>query len=113
METTLNTTHHETEKRWGNFTIWQQLLAVGSEVGRARSSEERDDKDGKRRALERAMELLDFTIADPRWRNHRLAELLRARELVAGHFDGSDAYDSTLADLENYFNDYGWLNKKK
>lgn len=109
----MTTIHQETEKRWGNFSIWRQLLAVGSEVGRARSSEEFGDTDGKHRALERALELLDFTIADPRWHNHRLAELLRARELVAGLYSDSDDYNSGLADLENYFNDYGRLSSKK
>lgn len=103
----MQTTHHETEKRWSNFTVWQQLLAVGSEVGRARSSEERKDEVGKHRALERALELLDFTIADPRWHNHRLSEILRLRELIADQYVGSNEYTSRLDKLEEYFVPFG------
>ena len=39
-------------------------------------------------AVERALELLDLTLADPRWR-HRLSEIERARELLcAAVLDG-------------------------
>lgn len=104
----METTHRETEKRWGNFSMWQQMLAVGSEVGRARSCDDVRDETGKHRALERALELLDFTIADPRWHNHRLRELLRIRELVADQYLNGGEYDARLGDLEDYFKPYGY-----
>ncbi len=53
-------------------------------------------------AFERALELLDLTLADPRWRG-RLREIARSRELVCDAASGGHAYGSTLADLDRYF----------
>jgi acyl-CoA hydrolase len=53
-------------------------------------------------AFERALELLDLTLADPRWRG-RLREIARARELLCDAASGGRAYGTTLADLDRYF----------
>ena len=53
-------------------------------------------------AFERALELLDLTLADPRWRN-RLREIARARELLCDAASGGGEYGATLEDLDRYF----------
>jgi hypothetical protein len=53
-------------------------------------------------AFARALELLDLTLADPRWRD-RLREIARARELLCDAAAGGSEYGSTLEALDRYF----------
>ena len=39
-------------------------------------------RDAPMRALDRALELLDLTLADPRWNGPRLREVARTRKVV-------------------------------
>lgn len=54
-------------------------------------------------ALDRALELLDLTLADPRWRGHRLREIARAREVVCDYLVGDNECGSTDENLDGYF----------
>jgi acyl-CoA hydrolase len=54
------------------------------------------------KAFERALELLDLTLADPRWRG-RLREIARVRELLCDAAAGGHEYSTTLEDLDRYF----------
>ena len=47
----------------------------------------------------RALELLDLTIADPRWRGRR-KELIRTRTFLCDAMDGGKEHGSTLQDLD-------------
>ena len=53
-------------------------------------------------AFERALELLDLTLADPRWRGRR-REIARAREMLCDAALGGHEYGATLEDLDRYF----------
>ncbi len=90
--------------RWRALTLMEQMGNVGSEVGRARRWQGKDDKlfEG---ALVRSLELLDLTIQDPRWIG-RLKELTRAREVLCDAFLGGPEYGSTLEDMERYFHPF-------
>jgi hypothetical protein len=61
-----------------------------------------------RGALERALELFDLTLDDPRHRQSvaRLREIARAREVVADFFTGTNQYQTTAAGLQRYFDAY-------
>ena len=87
--------------RWNHFSLAEQLANVGSEVGRMVRWRERDPRLTSR-AFNRALELLDLTLADPRWRN-RLREIARVRELLCHATLGKPAYGTTLEDLDRYF----------
>ena len=87
--------------RWGNLSLAEQLGNVGSEVGRLRRWRGRDERLAIG-AFERALELLDLTLADPRWRD-RLREIARARELLCDAAAGGSEYGTTLEDLDRYF----------
>ena len=68
--------------RWHTLTLNEQRGNVGSDVGRAiRAKADRDDV-GLQGALERALELLDLTLADDRWQGPRRRDISRAREVV-------------------------------
>ncbi len=94
---------HETlaAGRWTTLTLCEQLGNVGSEVGRAKRWREKDPRifEG---AMDRALELMDLTLQDTRWKT-RLKELARARELLCDAFFGGTEYGATLEDMERYF----------
>lgn len=87
--------------RWQTFSLAEQLGNVGSEVSRVLKWRGKDEKlfNG---AVDRALELFDLTISDPRWRG-RLKEIVRAREIFCDAIFGGQEYGSQLEDLDRYF----------
>lgn len=88
--------------RWQTFPLHVQLAHVGSEVERALNWRLRGDTQTSLHAFERGLELLDLTIADPRWRR-RLKELCRVREVLVDFFVGTNTYESSSESLRAYF----------
>ena len=89
------------KEHWSRLPLAEQLGNIGSEVGRARAWQKRDEKSFWG-AVGRALELLDLTRRDERWKKRRF-ELDRARETFADAVLGGKEYQSTLVDLEKYF----------
>ena len=79
----------------------EQLGNVGSEVGRASRWKDKDLQ-ACEKAFNRALELLDLTIQDPRWTGRR-KELTRARELLCDAMLGGEDYGSDFVGLDRYF----------
>ncbi len=88
--------------RWNTFTLAFQLANVGSDFGRAFKGKRVGDDTRMWTALERCLELLDLTIADPKHRK-RLKELCRLREVICDFFIGGNEYQSTGESLDRYF----------
>lgn len=86
---------------WQKLSLMEQLGNIGSEVGRAAKWQGKDDGNF-RASFTRALELLDLTIQDSRWRR-RLKEIIRARELLSAAFSEKETYNTSLQDLERYF----------
>ena len=93
--------------RWWELSLFDQLGNVGSEISRATAWASRNPEVG-RRALYRALELLDLTLDDPRHRQSpaRLREIARTREVVVDFFAGSNEYGSSAAGIQRYFDAY-------
>lgn len=89
--------------RWQTFTLVEQLAHVGSEVERAIQAGEQNRIERRDRALDRALELFDLTVADGRWRGHRRREILRAREEFCRLFFADDAEPGSANSLRKYF----------
>ena len=87
--------------RWQTMTLAEQLGNVGSEFERAWSWKSKNDQQKFRSALERFLELMNFTVSDPRWTGHRRRELARLREQSLEELLKPDA-DST-ASLSLYY----------
>ena len=87
--------------RWQTLPLVEQLANVGSDVARASQWQGKDPQRCEQAFL-RALELLDLSIADPRWKG-RWKELARARELLCDAMFGGTAYGSDLASLDRYF----------
>jgi hypothetical protein len=95
--------------RWFTMSIAEQMANVGSEYERALRWKERGQTDYFEGALERMLELFDLTIADPRWRNHRLKELCRVREIVRDQLCTAQPEPWARQDLKDYFLGFGIL----
>ncbi|MEK6616106.1 MAG: hypothetical protein AABZ32_08360 [Bacteroidota bacterium] len=54
--------------KWSEYSLCEQMGNIGSEVGRANRWKEKDQKlfEG---AVFRAIELIDLTLSDVRWKN--------------------------------------------
>jgi len=87
--------------RWQKLSLMEQLGNIGSEISRAALAESKDKKKFES-AVDRALELFDLTLDDPRWRG-RLKEIARAREVFLDASLGDKDYQSSLADLDDYF----------
>lgn len=88
--------------RWREFSLIEQLGNIGSEIHRAVMFKEKD-KTRFASACDRALELMDFTLADKRWHGLRLRELARAREMICDAMLGGKEYGTTFDYLDRYF----------
>ncbi len=86
---------------WQKLSLAEQLGNIGSEISRALNWRNKDEK-LYINAIYRALELLDLTISDPRWRK-RLKEISRVREIFCDATLGGKEYGSSLKDLNRYF----------
>ena len=93
--------------RWQELSLAEQLGNIGSEISRASKWRDRNPAIA-RGAFERALELLDLTLDDPRHRQSmaRLREIARCREVVVDFFDGPNLYQTTAASIQKYFDAY-------
>lgn len=96
--------HHKTLEsgKWQELTLKEQMGNIGSEVSRAIRWKNKDEK-LYGAAIERALELLDFTLRDPRWLGTRRKEIARVRELICDAVFGKKEYHTTLENLDRYF----------
>lgn len=96
--------------RWFTLTLAEQLGNVGSEFGRAIAAHARKDVERAQAATARFFELIDLTIADPRWRGARRRELSRVREQAVIELSRADASGSSL---QKYFDQFALLARAK
>lgn len=88
--------------RWQAMNFFEQMANIGSEVERTIKWSNKNNQEYCQMAFERALELLDLTISDPKNKSH-LKELLRLREILADHFIFDNEYNTEDKKLQNYF----------
>jgi hypothetical protein len=88
--------------RWFELPFVEQADHVGSEIGRTIRWRGNGNAEYAQRAFERALELLDLTIADAKHRA-RLRELTRLREVLADFFWFDNRYGSSDESWRRYF----------
>jgi hypothetical protein len=94
--------------RWNTFSFFFQMANIGGEISRSLKWQDRDTNN-YRLASERALELLDLTIADSKNHTHsRLKELFRTREFMADYFFFGNQYHSTEKSWRNYFDAFAY-----
>jgi len=92
---------------WNKLSLAEQLANIGSEVSRTINWREKNS-DYSNRAFERVLELIDFSINDPKNRQS-LKELCRVREVLVDSFVGDNIYKSTDDLWKRYFNSFNYL----
>lgn len=94
--------------RWFQLSIAEQLANVGCDIERAIRWRNKEDLISSRNAFERALELLQFTIADPK-NKKRLKELCRAKEALIDYFVYDNQYKSTDEAWQKYFYTFNYI----
>lgn len=75
--------HHKDIARWHLFSKKEQILNIASELSRIHHGEARGEApDIVQKAYERCLELIDMTVADPKWQGET-GKLLQLRDAIA------------------------------
>jgi len=96
--------------KWQKLSFLEQMANIGSEVERAINWKNKKDEEYSRMAFERALELIDLTIADEKNRS-RLREITRVREVLADYFVCGNNYSSSDKSLKDYFYSFALASK--
>lgn len=94
------------EGRWFELSLSEQLGNIGSEYNRAIAAHRKGDPVRYQNACDRALELVELTIDDQRWRGKAsLKELCRLKEEVA-----RTLFDEQIPDpkLQAYFDGHAY-----
>lgn len=91
--------------KWYTLTLCQQMGNIGSEIHRLVLSQN-GNQNRFSSALDRALELIDLTLADARW-NRRYKEIARVREILCDVCFGQNQYNTSLEALDSYFFQFG------
>jgi len=108
----MNIFHKNLQERWGNFSTVFQMANIGAEVGRALSWRKKKNKEMSKNAFYRALELIDFTIDDPK-NKKALKEICRLRELFVDYFLGDNIYHFTDKAFEKYFYSFNFAARNR
>ena len=88
--------------RWFELSLVEQLANVGTDIERAIRWKQKGNIEYSQQAFERALDLLNLTIADPK-NKKRLKEITRTREALVDYFVYDNEYGSTDQSWHNYF----------
>lgn len=97
--------------KWKAFSLSDQMVNIGSEVGRALNWRKKGNTEYCLRAVSRALELLDLSL-DCAESFPRLKELARLREAVVDFFYGSNQFVSSEVFWRKYFDHFNYAARK-
>lgn len=98
----MNTFHTDLNKTWNSYSIFEQMANIGAEVGRSISWKKKNNHQMSINAFYRALELIDFTVADLKNVN-KLSEILKMREILVDYTIGENIYNSNEENWNKYF----------
>ena len=97
--------------RWFDLSFLEQMANIGSEVERALNWKARNNAEYCRKAYERALELIDLTLADFRNRG-RFKEIARVREAAVDYFSGTNEFMSSESLWRKYFLSFNYAARR-
>ena len=99
--------HSEEARRdWLKRPVTYQMGNIGSEVSRSLKWTEKGNKDRADKAIDRALELFDFTI-EANVKNHaRLKEILIAREEFCDYFFNGNSLGTDAGAMQRYYDGF-------
>jgi hypothetical protein len=95
-------------RRWYQMSLMVQLANIGSEISRTVIWKNNNNPVYSQQAFFRALELLDFTIYDPKNKGCRRKEMVRMREALVDHFMFDNEYNTTDEIWLREFYNYGY-----
>lgn len=91
----------ELRKKWSSYPITYQMGNIGSKVSRSLKWTAKGNAKRAATAIDRALELFDFTISANRSNRPRLRELLIAREEFRDYFFGNNSWHTDPQKCKN------------
>jgi hypothetical protein len=92
---------------WFELSLVEQLANIGADVERCLRWSLKNNQDKSRAAFDRAIDLIDLTVKDPKNRN-RLREILRVREALIDYYLYDNEYNSTAEQWQRYFYQFNY-----
>ena len=97
--------------RWGELPLNLQLGNIGSEVSRALKWQTRHNEKLMNGAIDRALELFDFSIKTNVYNAARLREICRAREEFCDYFFGGNSFHTQPEVMQRYYDQFVTLGR--
>lgn len=98
--------------RWFELSFFEQMANIGSEVERSIKWKNKGNNEYGQKALERALELIYFTVEDPK-NQPRLKEILRMKEMLIDYLAFDNEYKSTDQSWQKYFYAFNYAARVK
>lgn len=95
--------HGDLTGRWWTMPLLDQMANGGADVGRALTPKAAGDE--ARTLL--VLDLIDLTMANPRWAASEVKEIATMREVVCNYVVGHDEHWSTPEWIDDYFAQIG------
>ena len=103
----LNYIHsEELRSNWSKYSIIYQMGNIGSEVSRSLKWAAKGNAARTATAIDRALELFDFTIEANRKNPARLREILIAREEFCDYFFNRNSWHTDPAKMQKYYDGF-------
>lgn len=96
----------ETRKNWKNYPLTYQMGNIGSEVSRSLKWTAKGNIARAEKAIDRALELFDFTIEANIENYACLTEILMARDEFCDYFFGNNFYHTDPVKMQKYYDDF-------
>ena len=103
----------ETRRDWKNHSIMYQMGNIGSEVSRALRWTEKGKQARADKAIDRALELFDFTIEANVKNPGRLREVLKARDEFCDYFFNDNSYHTDPARMQRYYDQFVFMERHR
>lgn len=94
------------------MTLIAQMANIGSEVERCINWRDKNNPALSRKALERALELIELTLADPK-HSRRLKEIARLREILLQDYSSDERIPAIDASWRKYFMHFALAARRK
>jgi hypothetical protein len=108
----MNFRHRDLSKgRWAQLSFLEQIANIGSEVSRALNWRKKNNEAYCQKAVDRALELVDLTLASVEGFACR-KELARLREALVDYFCGANEFLSTENSWRKYFDHFNFAIRK-
>ena len=101
----------EARKDWLSRPITYQMGNIGSEVSRSLKWTQKGNQTRAAKAIDRALELFDFTIESNIQNHARLTEILKAREEFCDYFFGDNSCHTDPAKMQKYYDGFVMIDR--